>query len=264
MRKNKPLGIFVSLFFLVENLFAGLTLEETVERAWSQAPLLSPQLKGQGELYRLSSDDVWRRFVPNEPQFQYANNDSGSSEVFALDESFSFPFKAIAYSKWDKARRGARLAELQAKKYEIARLTVEAYLNAAVSSELVEQQKRNIADTETVARSLQARYESGIATQAETIVTELQLRQQKADLEMMDVKRIIANSHLRKLLAMKDSDSLELVLPDDLDDRIVAEVGDHTADEVRAEAAKTVADANRSVSTWAQMPDFNVGIAKNR
>ena len=108
--------------------------------------------------YRLSSDDVWRRFVPNEPQLQYENNDSGSSEVFVLDESIIVSIRMHGLSR-NGTRRAATPSspELRAKKYEITRLSVEAYLNAAVSRELVEQQKRNIADTETVARSLQAR-----------------------------------------------------------------------------------------------------------
>ena len=44
----------------------------------------------------------------------------------------------------------------------------------------VDQQKRNIADAETLASSLRARYEAGLAAQAEVIGSDLQIRQQHA------------------------------------------------------------------------------------
>lgn len=263
--RNKRFFLTLSLIplFPLHAGASGLTLVETIQRAWNASPALKQQLDAQKDLYDLSRSDRWHRFLLNEPLIQYSNTDNGTAEAFSIAETIAFPGKSLAYSRIDRAQERFQQAEWNARKYEIARDVTAAYLEAAISLSLVDQQKRNIGDLETLQKSLQARYEAGMATQAETLVTELQLRQQKADLVSLEDKAQVAAHYLNGVLNLDPGISPEYALPDDLDEGLISQLGELTADQMRAKASRDLATANATTAFWTQLPDFTVGISRN-
>lgn len=252
--------IFFLLFFLSASSVSAVTLTETVRRIWDQ----SPQLKAQQEQVEISRWDVRRRWIPNEPQFQYSNTDDGTAESLGLQETVAFPGKTFSLARLDQARQKSQSAELLAKKYELARNAVQVYLDGSIAAALVEEQKKNIADLETLAASLKARYEAGMASQPEWTVIELQLKQQRADLAAQRDKTEVAAFRLKQLLRLEKEEEVHYQLPDDIDADLIVSLGGGTADELRAEAAIALARAGEQTASWSVWPDFTLGIAKNR
>ena len=139
---------------------------------------------------------------------------------------------------------------------------IQAYLDGAGALATVEQQKKNITDLETLAASLRARYEAGLAAQAEVIGSDLQLRQQRADLAAAEDQAKVAMAKLKKLLNLS-SDPEPLELPDDLDPAILNRMNRQTADESRAASAAALAESTRRLSWWAQAPDLSLSAQRN-
>lgn len=236
-----------------------LTLEEAIRLGWRNAP----QIEAQHEQYRLSFIDRWRRFVPNEPQLNYANNDDHSQEAVGLSETFAFPGKSPAFFGLDKSRERAQYNEWLAKRIDISRNVGQTYLDNAVAAAMIAIQKQNILDLEGLARTLRARYEAGQSAQAEVIGIDLQLRQLEADLAATEDRAAVASQKLKKLLGIaKDEDNLEL--GDDVPEPVVAELGTMSADALRAQGAEEVASASESLGWWQQMPDLTLGAIRNR
>ena len=238
----------------------GLSLEEAVRMVWTKAP----QLKAQRKEWDLAERDRWRRLLPNEPQLLFTNSDDHTGVGLGLSETFAFPGKSIAFTRLDAARARAQRAEWFAKRYELARLAADAYLDAAVARASVEIQRRNGTDLEALADTLRARYEAGQATQAETISADLQLRQLKADLITQSDHVIVADRRLKRLLELPPDADPALELQDDLPSSLAGELTGHGADLLRAEAALDVARAGRAISLWTQLPDLSVSAQRNR
>ncbi len=234
-----------------------VSLREAVERVWERSPLVR-----EGEVQaKLASGDRWRRFIPNEPQLQYTNTDSGTAQSFGLSETVSLPFKTLALTEVDSAKAKSQRAELDAKRYDMARLTINAYVDCALAEASARQQEKLIADTETLEKSLRARYEAGSAAQAETIGVDLQLRQARADLTLASDRAAVLCEKLDRHLELETKTGHEL--PDDVPPAIIDRIGAKTADESRALASVLNAEAASGTAWWSQVPDLTVGVAAN-
>ena len=240
---------------------ATTTIEEVIHQAW----LFSPQLSAQEVQTSLSSGDRWRRYVPNEPQLQYANSDDHSSESFGVQLSTSFPGKAFALKRLDAAKYQSQSLESSAKKYELAKIVAQAYLDCASSSALVLLQTETSSDLETVYRTLRSLYETGHATQAEKIGAELLSRQAQQDFLAAKDKEEVQCAKFASLLKLNniELDIAKLELPEDVSASLISEIGPSTSDQARAQAAAAVASATGSTAWWSQAPDLTFGIARN-
>ncbi len=253
----KKLITFILMILMIDNPAYSITLTEAVKQSWS----MYEQIKAQSNLVDLSKKDIWRRFIPNEPQFQFNDLDTNNEQTFGLGIAIGFPGKNIALSKLDRARLEAQRNELMAKKYDLAKLTVQSYVDCAISVGLVSQQKVNVQDLEGLLRSVKSRYESGVVTQSEVISAELQLRQQKFDLTTAEDKIAVNCQKINQLLNQSDED--HYTLPDDLDPNLIDEFGNYTADQQRARGTLAVSEANYKTALWSQAPDFNVSGSAN-
>ncbi|HVE12239.1 MAG TPA: TolC family protein, partial [Elusimicrobiota bacterium] len=236
---------------------APVTLSEALGRAWERAPQLDAQRIQAG----LARADVWRRWLPNEPQLQFLNQDDHSWETVGVTETLGFPGKGLAASRLDRARLRAQEAEVGAKSQELLRYAVGAFLDAAVAAALVGQQEKNVADMQALSDSMRSRYDSGLASQAEMIVAELQLRQQRADLAATRDRAQAAGARLGAWLGLDAARGWEL--PDDVPPDALAKGGRRTPEEARALAAADVARASRSYSAWSSAPDVSLSAARN-
>jgi outer membrane protein TolC len=241
---------------------AALSLTEAIQTAWQTAPVFHDQLQAERQLYAVTSVERSQRLLPNEPQLFYGNTDDRTSVFYGITETVGFPGKALAYRNQDRLKQDGQRAEMNAKRYEITQAVVQAYLECAVALATVDQQKRNIQDAETLASSLRARYEAGLAAQAEVIGSDLQIRQQRADLEAAEDAAKTSSSKLKKLLNAQ-SDFTALELPDDLEESIITQLGPGTADELRAQSAEELAQSNRQLSWWTQAPDLSLSAQRN-
>lgn len=261
-RQNSVLSYRLNalLFFSLVVATSGqaLTLSEAVHKRWQT----SPSLSGQQDQVAIASHDRWRRFVPNEPQFNYTNTDDGTGESYGLSLTVPIPIKPFALSELDGARAAVQRAELRAKRHELARDTIQAYVDCAIAMAAVRQQELSITDNETLARSLRARYEAGTATQAENIGMELQIRQMRADVETTRDHSVVACRKSAQLLG-EPAEQLTYELPRDLEQDLVNELGEETPDEARAVAALRLAKANRSAAWWSQLPDITFSATRN-
>lgn len=248
------------LWVKVASPASALTIEDAVQRMWAK----SPQIDAQRLQWDLSERDRWRRFLPNEPQLLYSNADDRTNVAWGVAETFAFPGKSLASARLDTARAHAQKAEWAAKRYELARLAAQVYLDAASARAAVEIQRHNADDYEALGKTLKARYQSGQATQAETIGVDLQLRQLKADLDAQTDHAAVAERRLKSLLELPPEVETTLELPDDLPSSLAKELTGPTADLLRAEGANEVAKAQRRLALWSQLPDLSVSALRNR
>ena len=167
-------------------------------------------------------------------------------------------------TRMDAAKQRSQGAELAAKKYDLAKYTLQAYLDCAVGQASKKQQAVNINDNEALMVSVQAKYEAGAATQAEVSGLELQIRQQKFDLETAKDKSQVACEKLNRILGQTEtSETAAYELPDDFETGFINEIGPSTSDESRALGTIGLATASESLAWWGQVPDFTLGVQKN-
>jgi len=247
---------------LLTRQVSAMSLTDAIERAWQSAPLFHEQLEADRNLYEVSKMERRQRFLPNEPQVFYGNTDDRTDIIFGINETIGFPGKALAFTRQDRIKEDNARAEWNAKRYEVTQTVSQAYLDTAVALATVEQQKRNILDAETLAGSLKARYEAGLAAQAEVIGSDLQIRQQRADLSAAENQAKVSLAKLQRLLHLS-SDPTPLVLPDDLDSEVLRQLGEYTADEDRALGATALAQSTRKLALWAQAPDLSLSVQRN-
>jgi outer membrane protein TolC len=241
-----------------------LELSEVLTHVWQK----SPQLDAQETQANLASGDRWRRFIFNEPQFQYSNSDDDTANSYGLSLTTSFPFKFLALSRLDAAKNRAQKAELLAKKYELTKVVTQSYLDCAAANEAYKLQKITSSDLETVFQRLKANYEAGNSTQAEKIGAELQWRQARLDqITAEDKLEVLCRKFSVLIPSIGDGTSApewsKISLPDDLDASLIARLGQLTSDQSRAEAAIDTAEANSSIAIWSQLPDFTFTAARN-
>lgn len=237
-----------------------LTLTDAVRRAWASSPSLGAQIDAQQGLARLADGDRWRRFLPNEPQLNWASNDDRTSSVVGVSETFAFPGKSLALTRLDAAKSAAAWAEWRSRRHDAAKAAAGAYLDCAAGAASVGLLKSSLADLESLDQTLKVRYQNGLSALAETISTELQIKQQRADLSAAEDRAALA---CRRLGALIGSPAAADELPDDVEPALLVELGDLTADESRARSAGALADAARGTAAWAQLPDVTVSAARN-
>lgn len=254
--------ILILNFFLFQSAQASvLSLESTIRNAWTQ----SPQMSAAEEQASLASFDRFRRYIPNEPSLSYGSTDDDTARSFGLQLTTAFPGKTFALSKLDSARSRSAQAELQSKKYDLARTYAQAYLDCAGAAESLELQKITSSDLETVFASLKTLYEAGHSTQAEKIGAELQSRQAKLDLVTAEDRKTVACQKFRNLLEMNQSgdSEAELKLPDDIDANLIHELSGETSDISRSKAAFDLAQTTSDIAYWSELPDITFGINRN-
>lgn len=228
----------------------------------------SPQLDGQATQSRLAVDDRWRRFIVNEPQFQFSNSDDNTAHSYGLSLTTTFPGKAFALTRVDAAKDRAQRSEYFSKKYDLTKIVTQAYLDCATAQATYDLQIATSADLQTVFQSLNALYETGHSTQAEKIGSELQSRQAKLDLlTAWDKQTVLCNKLGSLLPTARDGHPLftisKLPLPDDLDDRVISALGSLTSDQNRSVAAIDTAESNAHVAAWSQLPDLTLNFTRN-
>jgi outer membrane protein TolC len=259
-------------FFLLSILFfssahavtnSSASIDSLLRSAWDNSPALQAQ-KDQADL---AAGDRYRRFIFNEPQFQVSSLDDKSGLSYGLSIATGFPGKALALSSLDTAKAHAQNAEMQAKKHDLSKIVVQSYTDCAAAKESVRVLTATAGDLETLFKTLKALYENGRSTQAEKIGAELQSRQAHLDLLTAEDRESVLCKKLDKTLRTVGVDqSLEgqvIPLPDDLDSKLLAEIGGETADQARASSGMELADANSKTAWWSQLPDMVFGVSRN-
>ena len=235
-----------------------LSLSDAVHAVWDR----TPQLKAQAKQVKLSDGDADRRLIPNEPQVQYSKADNNAEESIAVNLVTAFPGKSFAMQELDRAKAQAQHSEFDAIKYDTAMLVAQAYIDCAGSNALVNVQTQAIGDLETLSKTLQTLYQNGHSAQAETMGTELQLRQAYSDQQVAESKARAACQKLQRILPdMQETDHIALV--DDAPRELIDELGTDTADQARARALIDVAKATQSTALWNQAPDLTFSAQKN-
>lgn len=229
-------------------------LEDAIRRAWAD----SPQLAGSHALTEAAAADRWRRFLPHEPTFSYSKTDDGTAESYGLSLATSFPGKSLALAALDREKARAQAAEERARKIDLTRLLVQAFVECASARDVLRLQQTTSNDLETLFRMLRALYETGHATQAEKIGAELQSRQAALDLLNATDRARTQCDKLQAYLPTGD-----LTLPEDLDPAFVDELGPESAEQARQEAAYHVAEAALDTAYWTQMPDLTFSVTRN-
>jgi len=236
-----------------------VSLEEMVRMAWQKSELISAQ-KSQ---YEIVAGDRWRRFFPLEPQIFYLNSDDDTARSIGLNLTTGYPFKNFLLTGLDSARENFEKAEVTAKKYDLTQSLTGLYLDCAVATQSAGVQQKTIDDIETTSRLLKALYESGLATQAENISSQLQIRQAQLELSALQDKAEVACQKLEGVMNDLGITDHEVALADNLEDQFIAELGDVPAGYQRASAAVVMAKANYDVAGWQQLPDINLSYQKN-
>lgn len=272
MKNN--LSIFITaLIFTHSKMFATEQLlyqKNSLELAITEVWEKSPQIKGQEIQTQIAATDRWRRFLINEPQFQFSNADDNSTKSYGLSLTTAFPGKAFALRDVDEAKEKAQRLELFAKRYDLTKLILQSYLDCAVAQAIFELQITTASDLETVYKSLKTAYEAGHSSQAEKIGAELISRQAHLDLlTAVDKKENLCKKFEQVFVKASDNSSFSiekdesLLLPDDVSQSIISELGTFTADQNRSEAALKIAQVNLKTSSWSQMPDLTFNINRN-
>jgi outer membrane protein TolC len=226
-----------------------LTLREAIERMWRDSPI-TRELEAQ---VTLAEKDVWRRFLPNEPQISYQEDESDRSKEYGLSLTMGFPGKAFVYAKVDRAALRKQKVELVARKQELAVLVTRAYVECAAAQATIQIREKALGDIETFLQTLKAR--RGV-TQSERLSLELETRQVRRDLLESRDQREVGCKKFVDIVHGGEKEIPPLSLPDDLDRLILGEMGSANADELRAGAAIDYASATYSVASWSQMPDL--------
>lgn len=247
------------LFLALVRPASALTLEDSTQQYLSKAT----QVKAAEEQVSLARGDRWRRFTPNEPQFQYSSLDNNASQSYGVSLPLAFPGKGIAYTALDSAKLEGAKNELAAKRYEAVRVAIQFYTDCAGAKSSADILKETVGDLSTLSNSIQQLYESGHSSQAERIGLELQMRQVQADYQATLDRTKSSCAKLAKALETDEASVSDLDIPDDLPKSILDILGEQTADRARASSSFNLAQANLDLAAWSQLPDINLGVSKN-
>lgn len=221
----------------------------------------SNYVKAQEVSASLAAGDRWRRFLVHEPSFSYSSADNGAEESYALSLTTPFPGKSVAYMELDHAKAKAEKVEVLSKRQDLAKLITDTYLDCASGLALLEIQKTALADLETMFRSLTAMYESGHASQAERIGTDLQMRQTRSEVRAAADKTDVSCRKWHVL--MGDDKSVPDKVPEDLSKETLELLGNQSADLSRGEAALKLANVNDDLRWWSAAPDLTWSYQRN-
>jgi outer membrane protein TolC len=171
-----------------------------------------------------------------------------------------FPGKSLFMSSMDTVKAHGADAEVKATKWDLAKQALELYLDCAQSKETLAIQVSTLHDLEALSRTLNRLYEQGHVTQAENIATQLQLRQAQSEL-LLGQERAKTACEKLELFGGKTTD---FSIPGKISSSIIEELGNESADLLRAKSASEQADAGLRTSFWKQLPDLTLSAFQNR
>jgi outer membrane protein TolC len=259
---KKIIGI-IGLAFLGWTSGAGAqtaTLEQAIRTTWEN----SPQLKAQNTLAGIYSDDTWRRFIPQEPQLSYSEEDNNAEQTWGLSIDYPIPFKSLAYTQLDEAIAQQQRLEFRAQKYDLAVTVAQAYMNCATDQAMIIFQTQNVQDLETITEAIHEQYIHGHSNQTQEISAELQLTQAQRDLKTAQDQLETAVELYSKLMNIPSDQVQTFELPEDVPPSIITELGDRTSAQMRDKASVNVGEANRAMGFWSQIPDLNLSVSQNQ
>lgn len=261
--------IFYGILFTFLGLSCGagaqtLTLEQAIRATWES----SSQLKAQKTLAGIYSDDTWRRFLPEEPTGTWAANYSANGvdpiePIWGLSLTYPIPFKSLAFTQLDSAVAQQQRWEYTAQKYDLAVTISQVYMNAATAQAMIEFQKQNVQDLETIAEAIRLQYVHGQSNQVNKISAELQLTQAQRDLRTAQDQLQTAVELYAKLMKVPSGEVTSFVLPEDVPSSVIKELGDRTSGQLRDKANVDVGEANRATGFWAQLPDPTFSVSQD-
>jgi len=190
--------VATSLVALMTVAAQAVTLNEAIQRAWQSPTLFHRQLEADQRLYDIAKIERWQRLLPNEPQVFYGNTDDRTSEVYGVTETFWVSRQGAGLSDAGPPPDGRRARGMggPALRSDASRRSVLSGQRRRLGHRRAAE--AHIQDAETLASSLRARYEAGLAAQAEVISSDLQIRQQRADLAAAEDNAAVSLSKLKK------------------------------------------------------------------
>jgi outer membrane protein TolC len=245
------------LLFILSAPVSAIDMTEAVHLEWEKSDIL----KAQENLYTISRTDLWRQYLPSSPQLQISSGDDMSSLSYGV--AVNLPVKTLRTRKLTAAIVNQQRVELDAKKYELAKMVILAYLDCATQHAITVLQEKSIGDLDTLHKSLKKRFEDGYSNLSDVLGSELQLRDAEIALRESKDRYQTAKENLRKLLKIQTPLADDFVLDDDLKPELVSEIGIDTADHLRAKAGLDVAKASADTAHWQQLPDLNLGASYN-
>ncbi|HTC20106.1 MAG TPA: TolC family protein, partial [bacterium] len=236
-----------------------LTLEQAIRTVWENAP----QIRAQKSLAGIYSDDTWRRWFPEEPTLSWEDDYSDTFYTWGISLTYPFPFKSLVLSQLDSAMAEQQRWEFTAQKYDLAVSITQAYMNGATAQAMIEFQKQNVQDLETIAEAIRLQYIHGQSNQINKISAELQLTAAQRDLKTAEDQLDTAVELYARLMGIPPSQVTGFDLPDDLPSSIVKELGNKTSAQLRDKANEDVGEANRATGFWSQFPDPTFSLSKD-
>jgi outer membrane protein, heavy metal efflux system len=236
-----------------------LTLEQAIRTVWENAP----QIAAQKSLAGIYSDDTWRRWFPQEPTISWEDDYSHTFYTWGLSLTYPFPFKSLVLSQLDSAMAEQQRWEFTAQKYDLAVSITQAYMNGATAQAMIEFQKQNVQDLETIAEAIRLQYVHGQSNQINKISAELQLTAAQRDLKTAENQLDTAVELYARLMHIPPSQVTGFELPDDLPSSIIKELGNKTSAQLRDKANVDVGEANRATGFWSQFPDPTFSLSKD-
>jgi outer membrane protein TolC len=236
-----------------------LTLEQAIRTTWEN----SAQLQAQKNLAGIFSDDTWRRFVPEEPSFSYTDDYSQTFYTLGLSLTYPFPLKSIIMNQLDCALAEQQRFELTAQKYDLAVAIAQAYMNGATAQAMIEFQRQNVQDLETITEAIRLQYVHGQSNQTQKISAELQLTQAQRDLKTAQDQLTTAVELYARLMKIPSGQVTGFELPEDVPPSIIRELGDRTSGQLRDRASVDVGEATRATGFWNQFPDPTFSFTKD-
>jgi len=233
----------------------------SLDSAIQDAVRQSNYVKAQEVSANIAANDRWRRFLVHEPSFSYSNSDNGAEESYGLSLTTPFVGKSLAFMELDHAKAKAEAVEIQSKRQDLAKLITDSYLDCASGLALLDIQKTALSDLETMFRSLTAMYESGHASQAERIGTDLQMRQTRSEVRAAADKTDVSCRKWHILVG--DENSVPDKIPEDLSHDTLEMLGNQSADLSRGEAALKMANVNDDLRWWSAAPDLTWSYQRN-
>lgn len=259
MNRSPMLNLFIAIMAIAAN---ASILERTIEQSWKKDAFIHSQ-ETRIEAAKLSR---FARFLPNNPTVLFNNADQTSWLTYGVTMDVGIPGKAFALSELDSKLYDSEKRELFAKKNELAQFIVDQFTACAASNELLDVMEEATVSLETLLKTITARYEMGQATQAERIGIELQHRQAMIEFNQARDESHVACDKFKEILSRYDvtfESEKEFILPDDLTNAILSNLGTMNLDLIRAKNQMEVSKAQYDTAIWANLPDVTLGYYRN-
>lgn len=257
----KTLTLSLVILLVSNSVFAQkekLSLEGAIQSLWMN----TPQLKEFDKQIEYADKDKTRRFIPNSPELSVGKNRVDRSFSLGISIDFAFPGTAFVLSKLDDANARKQRLEKSAKRYELAALVTDAYVDCAAVSERYSLQKKTLNEWEVFLQSVKVR--RGV-TPAEKLSFELETRQARQDLSEIGDLKDVQCAQLKKLIGYNENDQgPPLSLPRDIPADFIESIGPLTAEENFVKSTIDVAQVQFDTARWTQMPELSFGFTSTR